>query len=84
MCEMNKVLVSVCLILLVTSSFCMYWVYREKKMGQYREIKIQNPCEIESKYCLNGGECYNLIDEDIVGCTWLYGRKRCERFIWWT
>ena len=37
-------------------------------MGQYSEMKIQNPCENEyTKYCLNGGECYYLIDETIVG-----------------
>ena len=42
MCEMKTSLVSVCLILLVTSSFCMYWVYPEKNVGQYSEIKIQN------------------------------------------
>ena len=35
------------------------------------------------KYCLNGGDCYYLIDEDIVSCncTWLYGGKRCEKYI---
>ena len=69
MCEMKTVLVSFCLILLVTASFCMYWVYAEKKVGQKSEIKIQNPCEKEyKKNWLNGGECYYLIDEDIVGC----------------
>ena len=75
MCEMKTVLVSVCLIVLVTASFCMYWVYPEKNVGQYSEIKNQNPCENEyKKYCLNGGECYYLIEEDIVGChcTWFY------------
>ena len=33
MCEMKTVLVLVCLILLVTASSCMYWVYLEKKNG---------------------------------------------------
>ena len=82
MCEMRTVLVSVCLIVLVTASFCMYWVYPENNVGQYSEIKIQNPCENEyKKYCLNGGECYYLIDEDIVGChcTRFSGGKRCEK-----
>ena len=84
---MKTVLVSVCSILLVTASFCMYWVYPENRVGQYSEIKIQNPCETEyKKCCLNGGECYYLFDEDIVGCfcAWLYGRKRCEKNMWWT
>ena len=87
MCEMRTVLVSVCLIVLVTASFCMHWVYPEKNVGQNSEIKIQNPCQNEyKKYCLNGGECYYLIDEDIVGChcTWFYGGKRCGNFMWWT
>ena len=56
-------------------------------MGQYSEIKIQNPRENEyKKYCLNGGELYYLLDEDFVGCncTWFYGGKRCEKFLWWT
>ena len=53
---MKTVLLSVCLISLVTASFCMYWVYPEKNKGQYNEIKIQNPCENEyKKYCLKGG-----------------------------
>ena len=56
--EMETVLVSVCLTVLVTASFCMYWVSPEKNVGQYSEIKIQNPCEKEyKKDCLNGGEC---------------------------
>ena len=70
---MKTVLVSVCIFLLVKASFGMYWVYPEKKVGQYSEIKNQNSCENEyKKYCLNGGECYYLIDEDILGCncTW--------------
>ena len=67
MCEMKIVLVSGFLILLITASFCMHWVYAEKIVGQYSEIKIQNPCENEyKKYCLNGGECYYLIEAVIV------------------
>ena len=69
----KTILMSVCLTLLEKASFCMYWVHPEKKMGEYSEIKIQNPCENEyKKYCLNGGECFHLIDEDTVGrnCTW--------------
>ena len=84
---MKTVLVSACLILLVTASFVMYWVYPEKKLGQYSEIKIQNPCENEyQKYCLNGGKCYYPMDEDSVGCirAWFFGRKRCEKYMCWT
>ena len=81
MCELKTVLVSVCLILLLTASFCMYCVYPEKNVGPYSEIKIQNPCETDDKkYCLNESECYYLIDEVIVGCNcvWFYGGKRFE------
>ena len=87
MCEMKTVLVSVCLNLLVTASFVMYWVYPEKNLGQYSVINIQNSCENEYKmFYLNGGECSYLTDEDIVGfnCEWFYGEKRCEKYMWWT
>ena len=87
MCETEIALVSVCSILLVTASFCRYWVYPGKKVGQYSEIKIQNRSENEYKiYCLDGDEWFHLIDEDTVGCnsTWSYGRKRCENYMWWT
>ena len=68
MCEMKTVLVSGCLILLVTASFCMYWVYPEKNVGQYSEIKIRSPCENEyKKYRWNGREWSYLFDEDNVG-----------------
>ena len=87
MCEMKTVLMSVCLMSLVTASFCMYWVYPEKNVGQYSEFKIQNPGENEyKKFCLNGGECYYLIDEEIVGCncTSFFGGKCCKKDMWWT
>ena len=87
MCEMKTVLVSVCLIILVTASFWMYWVYPEKNVGQHSEIKIQKLFENEyKKNCLNGGQCYYLIDEAIVRCicTWFYGGKCCENKMWWT
>ena len=87
MCEIKTVLVSVWLILLATASFFINWVYPEKKVGQYREIKLQNRCENEYKmYCLNGGECYYLIDEYTVGgdCTQLYGENCCEKNMWLT
>ena len=86
MCEIKTNLVSVCLILLVTASFCIYRVYPKKKVGQHSEIKIQSTCENEyKKYCLNGGECYWLIEEDVLGCdyTWFYGGKRCETYMLW-
>ena len=82
MCEIKTVPVSVCLNLLVTACFCMYWVCLEKKVGQNSEIKIQSPCANEyKKYCLNGGERSYLTYKDFVGCncTWLYGGKLCEK-----
>ena len=53
----------------------------QRKNWDTSKIKSQGLCENEyRKYCLNGGDCYYLVDEDIVGCncTWLFGRKRCE------
>ena len=78
MCETKAVVVSISIILLVTASFYIYQAQTKNKVGHHSKIKSQGPCENEyKKYCLNGGECYYLVDEDIVGCncTWLYGGK---------
>ena len=86
MCETKTVLIVAALILAATG-LCIYQVKSEKKAGQHREIKSENPCEKEyKKYCMNGSECYYLVGEDIVGCncTRLYGGKRCEKYMWWT
>ena len=85
MCETKAVLVPT--LLLVAASFCIYQPHTENKVGHHSEIKSESPCEKEyKKYCLNGGERYYLDDEDAVSCicTWLYGGKRCEKYMWWT
>ena len=87
MSETKAIVVSISLILLVAASFCIYQAHTENKMGQHREIKNESSCEKEyKKYCLNGGDCYYLVDEDFsaCNCTWLYGGKRCEKYMWWT
>ena len=69
---------------LAATNFCIYQVKTEKK-GHLSEIKSESPCEKEyKKYCLKGGECFYLVDEDIVACncTWMYGGKRCEKYMW--
>ena len=86
MCERRAVVVSISLVLLVAASFCIYQSQTENKVGHQSKIKSQGTCKKKyKKYCLNGGECYNLVDEDFVGCncTWLYGGKRCEKYLWW-
>ena len=86
MCEIKAVVLSISLILLVAACFCIYQAHTENKMGHHSKIKSQGPCENDYKrYCLNGGECYYVVDEDIVGCncTWLYGGKRCEKYKGW-
>ena len=86
MCEIKAVVVSISIFLLVAASFCIYQAQTENKLGHHSKIKSQAPCENEyKKYCLNGGECCYLVDEDIVGCncTWFYGGKRCEKYMWW-
>ena len=75
MCEIKTVLI-VAALLLAATGFFIYQVKSGKKVGHHREINSGSPCEKEYKmYCLNGGECYYLLDEDIVACncTWLYG-----------
>ena len=86
MCEIKAAVLSISIILAVAASFCVYQAQTENKVGHRSKIKSQGPCENEyKKYCLNGGECYYLVDEDIVGCncTWLDGGKRCEKYMWW-
>ena len=92
MCETKAVVVSISLILLVAASFCIYQAHTEKKLGHHSKIESQGPFESQGpcqnqykKYCLNGGEWYYLVDEYIVGCncTWFYGGKRCENYMWW-
>ena len=84
MCEIKTVII-VAVLLLAAAYFYTYQV--NSKVEQRSEFKSECPCEKEyKKYCINGGESYYLMDEDIKGCncTWLYGRKLCEKFIWWT
>ena len=84
MCEIKAVVVSISIILLVAARFCIYQAQTENEVGHHSKIKSQGPCENEYKnFCLNGGECYYLVDEVIVGCncTWLYGGKRCEKYM---
>ena len=86
MFETKAVVVSMSIIFLVAASFCIYQAQTENKVGHHSKIKSQDPCENDyEKYCLNGGKCYYLIDENNVGCnsTWLYGGKRCEKYMWW-
>ena len=66
---------------LVLACFCVDQAHAEKIVGHHSEIKSQIPCENEyKKYCLSGGECYYLVDENFVGChcTWFFGGLRCE------
>ena len=66
MCEIKTVSIVVVL-LLAAAGFYRYQVNSETKVGQQSEIKIESPCEDEyKKYCMNGGESYYLVDEEIV------------------
>ena len=79
MSETKAVVVSISIILLVAASFCIYEAHTENKVGHHSKIESPGSCDNEyKKYCLNGGKCYYLVDEDFVGCncTWLYGGKR--------
>ena len=81
MCEIKTVLF-VAVLPLAAAGFYTYQV--NPIVGQHCEIKNESPCEKEyKKYCVNGGECYYLVDENIVdcNCTWFYGGKRCEKYM---
>ena len=82
-----KTWITVAALLLAATGFCINQVNSEKKVGHHSGIKSESPCQKEyKKCCLNGGECYYPVDEDIVACncTWLYGGKRCEKYMWLT
>ena len=86
MCE-TKTVLSVAALLIAATGFCIYQVNSGKKLGHHSEIKSESPREKEfKKDCLSGGDCYHLVDEDVVACncTWFCGRKRCEKYMWWT
>ena len=82
MCEMKFVLINAVLVL-AAAGFYTWQV--KPKVEQHREIKSEGPCEKEyKKYGMNGGECFYLVDEDFAACncTWMYGGKRCEKYMW--
>ena len=85
MCQNKTTLLSVCLILLLTASFCLYQVYPEKKVGQHSEIRNKFLAKTSAR-TLNVFKCFYLVDEEIVGCncTCLDGGKPCEKYIWLT
>ena len=86
MCPIKTVLI-VAVLLLAAAGFYTYQGNSDTKVGHHSEIKSGSPSEkAYKKYCMNGGECYYLVDEDIVACncTWFYGAKRCEKYMWWT
>ena len=86
MCEIKTVTIVAVLLLAATGS-CRYQKNSEKKVRHHSEIKTKSLCgKQHKKTCLNGGECYYLVGEDIVGgkCTWLYGGQGCEEYMWWT
>ena len=79
MCEI-KTVITPAVLLLAATGFCIYQANSEKKMEHHSEIKTESRCGKQHReYCLNGGEWYYLVGEDIVGCNcaWLYGGKRC-------
>ena len=87
MCDIKNVF-TIAALLLAKTVFCIYQLKSEKKVAHNSENKTESPCEKEYKnFCLDGGECYYLVDEDIIGCscTWLFGGKKiCEKYMWWT
>ena len=80
--EIKTVIIVEALLLAVTG-FCIYQT--NPKVEHPSEIKSESPCEKEyKKYCMNGGECFYLDDENFVACNciWKYGGKRCEKYMW--
>ena len=67
MCETKTVLI-VAVLLLAATGFCIYQANSKKIVGHYSEIQSEFLAKEYKKYCLNGSECYYLVDEDIVPC----------------
>ena len=64
-----KTVINVAALLLAATGFCIYQVKPKKE--HHSEIKSESPCEKGyKKYCFNGGECFYLVDEDIVACNY--------------
>ena len=75
-----KVLVGAFFIVITTGLF-IYQVRTTEKVG-----RNPDPCIEEYKdYCMNEGECFSHVEENIIGCLCppLYGGKRCDKFLWW-
>ena len=75
-----KVLVGAFFIVITTGLF-IYQVRTTEKVG-----RNSDPCIEEYKdYCMNEGECFSHVEENIIGCLCppLYGGKRCDKFLWW-
>ena len=73
MCEI-KTVTTFAALLLAATGFCIYQVNSESKLGHHSKVKCESLCEKKyKKYCLNGGEFYYLVDEDIAACkcTWM-------------
>ena len=76
MCESKAIEGPKSKFLLLATSFCIYQAHTDNKLRHNSKNKNQVLRQNDyKKYCLNNGECYYLVDEDIVGCnfTWLYG-----------
>ena len=58
MCDF-KTVITVAVLLLAATVFCIYQVNSEKKVGHRSEIKRESICQKKyRKYCLNGVECF--------------------------
>ena len=75
MCQTKTILVSLPIILIVASIFCIHRTHTEKKEGHHSEMKTKGPCENEFKiFCLNCGQSFHPVGNVFVGCksSWLY------------
>ena len=85
MFQTKVVLVSLSIFLLVAAIICIYEAHTEMKVEHHSEIKSQDLYKNEyKKSSSNCGECYYLVNEDDLGCkcTWLFGARRCEKYLW--
>ena len=64
----TKTVLIVAALLLAAMGLCIYQVKTEKKWDTIAKSKVKVLAKKYKKYCLNGGECFYLVDEDIAAC----------------
>ena len=78
MCCLKLVVIAIAL---VSVAFCIYQLSPQQNV-----VLKTDPFENEyNRYCMSGGNCTYIWDEEVVACLCppLDGGRRCDNFLWW-